>query len=157
MSDFLPPGYYWELGGMVLGHGHKVQKCKFPVKKSKFKKFKKFPCSYFPCAQSNRAACEMGQTAKPCLGLHCHMHYHIFCFALQDMTHGTTLSNDLWIEVCDFVGAGNARRCNSLIRVCRSLWELLHKRHQYGIKRHHMRQWVGWCGNQVSTHCHQAP
>ena len=65
------------------------------------------------------------------------------------------LSHDVWVEICDW--AGNARCCNALSLVCRDLWGLLHKRHQYGVKRQldctalHIHQWVKWCGNQVSS------
>ena len=63
------------------------------------------------------------------------------------------LSSDVWVEICDW--AGNARCCNALSLVCRDLWGLLHKRHQYGIRRqldpHTTRQWVKWCGNEVSS------
>ena len=70
------------------------------------------------------------------------------------------LSNDMWVEICDFIGLGIYGYHNALTRVCRNLWRLLDKRHETLAWRHLRRRhggmalihrWVKWCGNQVSS------
>ena len=56
------------------------------------------------------------------------------------------LSNDLWVEICDFT------RQPALSRVCRCLWRLLQKRHhQLRLSGGSLPQWVVWCRDQVKT------